>query len=98
MRIYHVHETWRDEWESDLDRGMVKVRRRVLEPSNQIRLTHDGVTYEVQPDGSFDVPEEVGTFYVGPPVARAGWHTGVPPFALNEVPPAMAPRRGRVPV
>lgn len=79
MKIHRVIESHKDEWEAHPDLGLVKVRRTVMQPSDDAAIVHDGKQYSVSEDGSFDVPPEVGAFYVG----RLGWHTGPSPFAVE---------------
>ena len=88
MKIHRVIESYKDEMEVHPDLGIVKVRRTVMQPSNDGALVHDGKQYNVGDDGAFDVPAEVGAFYAG----RAGWHTGPSPFSV-EVPAAEKPKR-----
>lgn len=82
MKIHHVIETTQDRWEVDPVRGPGRVRSAIVRPSDVHRLVFKKKTYDIGPDGSFDVPNEVGKFYVG----KLGWYEGVLPVAVNADP------------
>jgi hypothetical protein len=46
-------------------------------PDDTDRISSDGETYEVQPDGSFFVPADLAAFLANQP----DWHEGPNPFA-----------------
>jgi hypothetical protein len=76
MQIHQVEVF--DELRREIDpaRGIVARREQVIRKGGATRIAHEGVTYEIDPDGSFDVPEEVAAVLVGKP----GWYEGPNPF------------------
>lgn len=64
-------------------------------PDDTDRITHDGETFEVQPDGSFFVPADLAEFLVRQP----DWHPGPNPFAPEPVEerPRQAARKPKAP-
>lgn len=58
-------------------RGMSAERYRALGPSDVHQIAHEGETYNIDPDGSFTVPEHVAAHLTRMPE----WHEGPNPFA-----------------
>lgn len=77
MQIHQIQEFKNPKTILDPSRGLVLTHERVLKQSSTSAIAFDGVTYEIGEDGSFDVPDEVGQYYVG----RPGWYEGPNPFA-----------------
>ena len=86
-QIHHVLVTHEDRWVVDPALGPVKRREQVTRASTVERLVHNGKTYEVQPDGTFDVPDDLAQFQT----SRPGWFYGPSPFA----PEVSVPKRRR---
>lgn len=78
MQIHHL-EVGRV-YENAIDDRTGRVVRRAteqLQPAGTTGITHDGVQYNRQPDGTFEVPQEVGAYYL----RQDGWQPGPNPFA-----------------
>jgi len=85
MKIFQVQETYEDTWVLDPDKGALKERRMRMKPSTTSRIQfHDGRTFEVGPDMSFDLPDDVAKFFLRMP----GWHEGISPYAEQEERPS----------
>ena len=82
-RIYHAHEQIIPQHYVDPSTGRIELRQVAqLSPAGDDRIIWpqpDGSqrTFEIQPDGSFDVPVEVAEHYLRMP----GWNVGSSPFA-----------------
>jgi hypothetical protein len=63
---------------------MVLRREIQMKPADTGAIKHGEDTYEVQSDGTFDVPEHVAAHFLRMP----GWHEGSNPFAEEEPEPA----------
>ena len=72
--------------------GLVQRRELVMRASDVDRIKHGADTFEVQPDGSFEVPAEVAAHYLRMP----GWHEGPSPFAPEHQEPQPQPQRRKV--
>ncbi len=78
MQIHHVERTYENEHVLDQTSGRVRLKRTPLLGPSAVRvITYDQDVYSVQPDGSFEVPAEVGHFYL----EQDGWFQGENPFA-----------------
>lgn len=78
MRIHHLEVRNTTHVAADERTGKpVLVRDKVLGPSGTTAITYEGVQYNVQQDGTFDVPDEVGAYYM----RGDGWFGGPNPFA-----------------
>ena len=88
MKIHHVNRSTEEKWVFDPVTGPAK--RIISTPSVSAVdvISHDGKTYEVQPDGSFDVDEETGRFFARQP----GWEMGPSPFPREDVKRYQPPR------
>jgi len=78
MQIHHLQVE--KVWESVLDPRTGRIVRKSedqLAPATTAALTYDGVQYNRDPDGSFEVPGEVGAYYL----KQDGWQVGPNPFA-----------------
>lgn len=79
MQIHHL-EVERT-YENTIDPRSGKVVRRladpVLAPAGTVGITFGGEEYRRQPDGTFEVPAEVGAYYL----KQDGWFVGENPFA-----------------
>ena len=81
VKIHHVVQTSEEKWVFDPVVGPVKRNEPTLSRSGIELITHEGRTYEIQPDGSFEVDEETGRFFARQP----GWQMGPSPFPVEEV-------------
>jgi hypothetical protein len=77
MKIYHLEKKLVIQKKVDPRLGIVNERVEQVLPSPFTSLQHDGVTYLPNADGSFDVPSEVGNFFL----KQSGWEAGIPPLA-----------------
>lgn len=67
-----------------------KPAETVVEPSGVHRIVHDEQTYEVRPDGTFDVPDDLADVLC----AQPEWARGPNPCAPDvPAPPKAAPSR-----
>lgn len=80
MQVHHVQSTFTERYVLDPARGPVKRREEVLAASGVTTISHDGITYERGEDGTFQVPDDLGTFLVSHRSARGAWHEGPSPF------------------
>jgi hypothetical protein len=76
-QIYHVIQTTSDRYVLDPERGMVQRRELVMQAATTGAIKHGDDQFEVQADGTFDVPAHVAAHFLG----RPGWHEGSNPFA-----------------
>lgn len=86
MLIHNVQVHWRSEYALDPIRGTVLKKEEVLQRGTISAVAHDGVTYTVGDDGSFEVPADVAAALVG----ENGWYEGASPF-----PPEKPARKAR---
>lgn len=77
MQIHHLEVVRSEHYVLDDDLGVVRRREQALQQSSVDRIVHEGVTYEVQPDGSFIVPDDLGRLML----SRPNWHPGPSPLA-----------------
>jgi hypothetical protein len=95
MQIHEVQVFDEKRYEVDPKRGAVLKHDQVLKRSGTEAIAFEDVTYAIEPDGSFDVPPEVGTFYC----SRPGWYEGPNPF-IDEIEaehkPARKPPKAKV--
>lgn len=89
MQIYRVIRSTKDSYDIDPDRGMVLKRIEAMLPADDDRIVHEGVTYEVQPDGTFNVPQDLGERFTA--AWDSSWKVGANPFFAEE----QKPKRGR---
>ena len=94
MQIHQVHTKDVDRWVLDPGLGPVKQKTQIMTKATTHCITHEGIEYHIQPDGSFEVPDEVGAFYVNRP--HDGWYEGPSPYPLSseeleELYPGMVP-------
>lgn len=91
MKIFHVQESWQDRWVLDPVTGPAMRHELVAKQSTMGTISvpekvypslPDGATFDVGDDGSFEVPDEVGAFFLRMP----GWHAGVSMFPKEEAP------------
>jgi hypothetical protein len=92
MQIHHVETAYEDRFVLDPALGPVKRREQVMRQSGIDRIMHDGKTYERGPDGTFEVPDEVGAFLCGRSLANGSFSPGPNPF-VEESPPKRTPKR-----
>jgi hypothetical protein len=96
MKIYCIEET--PEERSSLDPVFGPVKRaetmkkassidRISVPAHVFASSPAGGVWEIQPDGTFEVPDDVGKSMT----IRPGWHEGLSPFPTGDLPPAIAP-------
>jgi hypothetical protein len=79
-QIYNVIQSTANRYVLDPDQGMVQRRELVMKASDVSAIKHADDTFEVQADGTFDVPEHVAKHFLRMP----GWHEGANPFAAAE--------------
>ncbi|MEM0142430.1 MAG: hypothetical protein QXL94_00550 [Candidatus Parvarchaeum sp.] len=85
MKIYHLEKRTVVRQELDPHTGIKNIRQVVIKPSNYERLVSpEGVVYEAESDGSFDVPPEFGQMLL----KTQGWEQGVPPILPDFLVPA----------
>lgn len=77
MQIHHLEVVRSEHYVLDDDLGVVRRREQALQQSSVDRIVHEGATYEVQPDGSFIVPDDLGRLML----SRPNWHPGPSPLA-----------------
>lgn len=80
MQIHHLEV--KRTYENVIDPRTGKVVRRMSEPqlapaSTSGITSEDGEQFNVAPDGTFEVPHEVGAYYL----KQDGWFVGSNPFA-----------------
>lgn len=96
-QIYHVQQRTKNRHVVDPDQGMVMRSELIMQPSGFdriVRCHRDGhqEVYELQPDGTFMVPDEVAAEHLG----RPGWHEGENPFFTDvEEVPATPPKMSK---
>ena len=90
MQIYTVHTEYEDRWVLDPEKGAIKKREALMKPAPTTSISippktfescPDGETFDVQPDGSFHVPNDVGQFFC----SQSDWHEGLSPFPPAEL-------------
>ena len=91
-QIHNVVESPTSRYVLDPDHGMVQRRELVMRASDVDRIKHGDDTFEVQPDGSFEVPADVAAHYLRMP----GWHEGPSPFAPEHREPQPQPHGRKV--
>jgi hypothetical protein len=79
-QIYNVIQSTANRYVLDPDHGMVQRRELVMRASDVSAIKHADDTFDVQPDGTFQVPEHVAAHFLRMP----GWHEGSNPFAVEE--------------
>lgn len=80
MQIHHVERAFENEHVLDPTSGKVRLKRTPLLGPSAIRvITFDQDVYSLQPDGCFEVPADVGHFYL----KQDGWFQGENPFAAR---------------
>lgn len=87
MKIHHVETRYEEQWVFDPVNGPGRKTVAIYQPSSVGRIVHGGQTFEVQPDGAFELPEEVAGFFLRQP----NWFRGLPPQPPEEL---ETPRRG----
>ncbi len=87
MQIHRLDTVRNERYVLDDELGVVMRKEQAIQPSTTTVICHEGVTYEVQADGTFHVPENVGAFFLRMP----DWHAGPSPFAPEG--PAASPAR-----
>jgi hypothetical protein len=87
VKIYQVIATEELRHEVDPIKGVRARKETVLARGGSTSIADgEGGTYEIGPDGSFEVPDELGHFLLKQP----GWYEGVNP--LGGPTPAEAPK------
>ncbi len=81
MQIHHIITTNVDRFVLDPTLGPVKRRELVMKQSDVQTIASGGHTYEMQPDLTFEVPPELGNFYLTHKDKDGSWHEGPNPFA-----------------
>jgi hypothetical protein len=80
MRVHQVEEFTTNVHKLDPVRGMLLHHERGLRRGSAASITHDGETYEIASDGTFDLPADVAAAIVG----RPGWYEGPNPFVEEQ--------------
>lgn len=91
-QVHKVVETTVNRFEVDADHGVVQRVARLMKPAGDDRIKHGDETFEVQPDGTFELPEHVAAHFLRQP----GWHEGPSPFAPDERDEKPSPRGRKV--
>ena len=99
MQIHHSHTTYEDRWVLDPDKGSVKRREALMQPSGTSAISVPAGRFESCPDGetftatddTFNVPEDVAAYFLNMP----GWGEGLSPFPPEDLAVSDAPTRGR---
>ncbi len=81
MKMHHLIIRTEEKFEVHPDRGVIKVPHHVPQASELHAIVHDGKTYEIGEDLSFEVPDEVGAFFLPRAVAGGRFYEGLNPFA-----------------
>lgn len=76
MQIHEVQVFKKKSHHLDPEKGLVLQTQDIVKRSDTSVISFDGVEYEVDDDGTFDVPDEVAAFFIGTP----GWYEGPNPF------------------
>jgi hypothetical protein len=85
MQIHQVEEHTVNVHKLDPVYGMRLHQERALRRGTTARISHPGFDpIDIGPDGTFDVPDEVGAHFVG----RPGWYEGPNPFEEAQAPKA----------
>lgn len=80
MKIYHVVSKEVDRFVLDPLKGTILRRENILSQSDLESIVRDGETYEVDAQGTFDVPETIGRDLLNRAVANGRWYEGENPF------------------
>ena len=91
VQIHNVEVSYKDRMVLDPEQGLLRKREELLKRASTERIVHGGEVYEVQADGSFEVPQSVATFMTRMP----GWYLGPNPFTA-EAEDSAAPKVRRV--
>ncbi len=91
MQIHRLDTVRTQHYVVDDDLGVVLRKEQAIQPATTTAICHQGRTYEVQPDGSFLVPDDVGAFFLRMP----DWHAGPSPFAPDGPADVAKVQRGR---
>ena len=91
MQIHRLDTVRTQHYVVDADLGVVLRKEQAIQPATTTAICHQGRTYEVQPDGSFMVPDDVAAFFLRMPA----WHPGPSPFAPDGPASAPAPKPAR---
>jgi uncharacterized protein YigE (DUF2233 family) len=92
-QVYHVISKKHEEWNYDPQKGPALVIREAIEPSGATRIQYtDGRNFEVQPDGTFHLPDEVAAYFLRMP----GWHEGAKNPFVDPPPAPTGPKVRRV--
>ena len=83
MTLIHQVEA-HEQYEYEIDPIRGGVRRRTSDVTQQgsaSAISHESGEYEIDDEGSFDVPEDVAEYFCNQP----GWYRGPNPFAAQIV-------------
>lgn len=84
MQIHHVISSYIDRYVLDSTAGPVMRHELVMKESGAQAIVHEGKTYPLDEEtGTFDVPEEVGQFYISRPNGNGVWREGPNPFYME---------------
>jgi len=86
-QIHNVEVSQTKRYVTDPEKGLVLKHDSLIKQGSASTITHDGETYKVDSDGTFDVSEECAAFLTHTP----GWYNGPNPF-VTEAPAAPARR------
>jgi hypothetical protein len=93
MQIHQVEALDQLRHVVDPQRGVLATRETVFKQGTTTQVTHPTLgAFDIDPDGSFEVPEELGRFLCAGP----GWYEGPNPFAAEleaAEKPARKPRK-----
>lgn len=84
MQIHHIITTQQDRYILDPKLGPVLRREQILKPSDVTSITYANRSFQIGPDGSFNVDDDVAQFLLGRPSPAGEWHAGPSPYAPSE--------------
>lgn len=83
-KIHHVESTPVEHYVVDPNLGPMRRVDQIVRRSSTESIVYKGETYKIQPDGCFDVPEDVAQFMCRQP----NWNSGPCPFPPEDAPAA----------
>jgi hypothetical protein len=75
-KIHNVESSEEKSYAIDPEKGIVQKTNQVIGQGSASSIAHDGETYKIEADGSFEVPDELADLLCHTP----GWFRGANPF------------------
>lgn len=75
-KVHNVESHEERSYAIDPEKGIVQKTNQVIGRGGATSVSHEGVRYEIESDGSFEVPEELAEALCSTP----GWFRGENPF------------------